>query len=318
MWIGCSGNFTLERALAGRFRLHSNDVSLYTTALGKYMSGGRVTVKVSRECLDDWGWLDEYLATPLDTAATLMLCTRMLEGLNNPTRYFERIRRGYRTQWPRMHAETVERLEATGLRLASYFTGDVARHFAEAPIGGAVCAFLPLTDTPFKGIDTVFSWRAPKYAAIDHQVLRDLTATMRERKHWLYGTDHRIEADEQWLRGTVQPTSRNPPLYLYASDGPTRIAGPVQETAEVAIPRLGLGDELPDELALVNLTGAQFNALRSQYLDPKIPPSSAGLALGVQAGDKLIGAFAFSSDGARTGEGGGAYLLSDFAVAPDR
>ncbi len=33
LYVACSGNFTIERVLADRFKLHSNDVSIYTSVV---------------------------------------------------------------------------------------------------------------------------------------------------------------------------------------------------------------------------------------------------------------------------------------------
>jgi hypothetical protein len=317
--VGCSGNMTIERTLAGRFRLHSCDVSLYTTALGKWLSGGKVTVRVKPEWRDAFGWLEEYLARPIDTAATIMLCTRLLEGLSNSNPYFERLRGARRKDWPRLHGDTVAKLEKLDLRLASYFAGDVVEYVDRVPADGAICAFPPFYEGGYEdlyaGIDEVFSWREPSYEVMDRDGLHQLLDAMRSKRYWLYGTDHRLDGHDEWLRGMVQATSRNVPIYVYSSGGPKRLAGPAQKTEPVALPRLRAGDELEGPLQLANLSGPQFNALRSQYLSPKIPPAGVGLALGVLAGGKLIGCFAFSSDATRAAAGA-AYLMSDFAVAP--
>jgi hypothetical protein len=41
LYVGCSGNFTVERVLkkAGLTSFHSNDVSLYSCAVGPYLAG---------------------------------------------------------------------------------------------------------------------------------------------------------------------------------------------------------------------------------------------------------------------------------------
>jgi hypothetical protein len=319
--VGCSGNLTIERTLAGKFRLHSNDVSLYTTALGKWLSGGKVAVKVRPDWREQLGWLEPYLTTPRDTAATLMLCTRLLEGLENPSPYFTRMRDARHADWERLHSTTVEKLSKLDLRLASYDAEDIATFVDRVPDDGALCTFPPFYDDAggyedlYAGIDAVFSWRSPSYEILDRDGLHVLLERVRSKRYWLYGTDHRLAGHDQWLRGKVQATSRNVPIYLYASGGPLRLSAPSQRTAQVSAPRLGPGEELEGPLALAELSGPQFNALRSQYLSPAIAPATPGLALAVLAADRLVGCFAFSTDGARAATAG-AYLLSDFAVAP--
>lgn len=67
-------------------------------------------------------------------------------------------------------------------------------------------------------------------------------------------------------------------------------------------------------LSLVLLKPGQFNALRSRYLNPRIAPGAANLAVAVKDGaGRVLGVFAMAPSSFTPDE---AYLLSDFAVAP--
>ncbi len=65
IYSGCSGNFTIERILAseGRFRLHGNDVTLYSSALGRYFAGKPLTVRLKPLWKRD-AWLEAFPREP--------------------------------------------------------------------------------------------------------------------------------------------------------------------------------------------------------------------------------------------------------------
>lgn len=48
IYVGCSGNFTLEKFIGplGKFRLHSNDVTMYSQCLGAYFLRERVPLEL--------------------------------------------------------------------------------------------------------------------------------------------------------------------------------------------------------------------------------------------------------------------------------
>src|SRR5512145_1217472 len=83
IYVGCSGNFTVERVLAdlNRFRMHSCDVTIYTSVIGAFLSGQPFRMELRDEWREDFDWLLPYLTGPVDRVATVMLATRLVEGL---------------------------------------------------------------------------------------------------------------------------------------------------------------------------------------------------------------------------------------------
>ncbi|QHC24901.1 GNAT-like putative antirestriction protein [Streptomyces sp. GS7] len=103
-------------------------------------------------------------------------------------------------------------------------------------------------------------------------------------------------------------------FYVYASEAPTQIVAPHQPIEPVRAPRLRAGEELGGLLRLSMLKPGQFNAIRSRYLNPRIAPGAANLAVAVKDGvGRIPGVFAMPPSSYTPDE---AYLLSDFAVAP--
>src|ERR1051326_8680400 len=101
IYVGCSGNFTVERVLAedGRFAIHGNDVTLYSSAIGSFLSGQSLRVALREDMSDRYGWLEAHLQKPIDIAATIMLAGRGFPKPGVENVYYQRIEDAYREQW---------------------------------------------------------------------------------------------------------------------------------------------------------------------------------------------------------------------------
>ena len=322
VYVGCSGAFTIERTLLDTgVRLHSNDVQLFTSALGRYFAGEPVEVRVAEESLPELEWVEPWLDGGEGSAAVVMLGSTFLKAFDNRRNpYYERMLRAAREQFPRMHAKTVERLRSSPLRpLASYTAMDVMEWLdTVVPDGGPVCTFPPFYDggyeTMFAPLDRNLRWEAPTYPELDAARRDALVAKVVDREHWALGLHEKQEHLADHLRGIVQTTNRNVPVYVYTSGGPSRLVRPAQNLEPVLAPRLGPGDVLGERLGLAVLSPGQFATLRSQYLDPKIPPSTnVHLMVAVVVDGVVVGCFAMNPPAF---EPTTAYMLSDFAVAP--
>jgi len=321
VYVGCSGNFTIERTLDGRFRgarqLHGNDVQGYSCALGWWLSGQPLNYHLRDDFQESLGWLEPYLDDPTDTMATLMLGTRFLPWVGKTGIYFQRMLAATRDQWPGMHAKTVDKLRGVQLRLGSFYAGDVRDYLATAvPTDAPVAMFPPFWasgyEKMFAGIDDCFEWPKPAYDILDEDGKEKIIDLVRDRPHWLLGLHVQRDDLRAHLAGVVQVTNRNVPIYVYTSHGPSRIVLPNQQTAPVNLPKIGVGDELGDRMTLHPLTPAQFNGLRSQFLSKKIPPGMPLLACAVAVDRQLIGAFAYLGPAHAPSC---AYLMSDFPVS---
>jgi len=147
LYVGCSGNFTIERTLHARpgehRTIHGNDVQAYSSALGWWLAGRPLDYQLKEEHRDQLAWLEPYLTTPTHTLATLMLGTRFLQYVGRSGVYYERMVRATIGQFPTMHAKTVAKLEALTLRLGSYYCGDVRDYLRDVVPADAPVAMFP-------------------------------------------------------------------------------------------------------------------------------------------------------------------------------
>lgn len=321
IYVGCSGNLTIERTVNGLgmgHRLHSNDVNPYSSALGWFFSGQPVPFQVKDESRDELGWLHEdgWLDDGAGTLATLMLGTRFLNFVGKDGSYHRRIVEAYREQWPRMHADTVAKLQAHPLRLADFYSGDVRDYLKTVPEEAPVLSFPPFWAKGyvdmFKGIESHFDWPEPEYELLDEAGKDEIIELVINRPNWLLGLHYEVPQLEAYKVGFVKVAPRAMPIWVFAKPGIARYVGPRLKTEPVFMKRLAPGDELGDDLRLHPLTGPQFNTIRSAYLDRGIAPGMPLFSCAVSSGGRIIGAFGWLPPK----YGLDAYLMSDFAVGP--
>jgi len=328
IFVARSGNFAVERVLSERgHTMHGCDVNLYTCTLGSFLARQEFRLELKPQYRALIPWMAEGMKDATSRTATLLLADQFAhaftaEGPLKPSPYYTRLVEGYRQQWGDLLHESTEKLDNLALRLDSFEVGDAGPWLAILPRECPVVSY-PLFwgngyETMFRGIERLFDWDKPVYKDIDGEAMETFLADLVNRDHWAFGLPIIHEDYKSYLRGLALTTNRGVPIYIYASHGPTRVVMPRQDTAPVPVPRLTPGRIVQGEsISLVQLTGPQFNSLRSQYMNATLKPAGASLAFGVLVDGYLAGCFAFFGDtGSRASDPNTVYLLSDFAVAP--
>ncbi|PFP29389.1 hypothetical protein COJ96_10825 [Bacillus sp. AFS073361] len=319
IYIGCSGNFTIERILKDRgLDLYGNDVSIYTCTIGNYLAGLKEEMTVQAEA---YKWLEPYMEPGPNRIATLLLCTSMLDGYHRNEPFFQRRRKAYKDQWERLHAETVEKVKKgiDNLKMAGFWPGDCVEWAQMAPNDAGFISFPPTYtggyEKLYSALMEVFAWQEPEYAMFDKERLAVMVDAVKEKRFWMMARDEPIPGLEGYEVGKIQTSLRSKPLTVYANKAPKRITMPRQNTELLKVPRFTEKDVIREDsrLSVTKISQAQMNTLRSLYLNPGIAPASAGLNLGVLIDGKLIGAIGLSKSNYGTNE---AYLMSDFVIRP--
>jgi hypothetical protein len=228
VYVACSGNFTVERILAmcGVGAIHSNDVSIYSCALGWHLANTpqRFVVKAQ-----DYSWLEPYLDPGPAIIATLLLAGEMLK-VGGDNAYAKRMREEYRRKWPQLHAKTVERVKKAtgGMSIASYFAGD-CREFLAGADKGAVCISFPPTykggyERLYKKLDAIFDWPRPSYQVFSPEDFEQFSQTVRSFGHWMISSDTEQPALAGQHVATVQTSMLSKPVFMYSDGVPHRLA----------------------------------------------------------------------------------------------
>lgn len=326
LFIGCSGNLTIERAIFTQgWRLHGNDVLLYSSAIGSYYAGTPIEYELSAAALEAYPWVADYVATPTDKLATMMLLSRLVETLGKTNAYYLRIVEAHRQQWAKMHETTKRRIEALPMKLASFTPEDVFTWIDRVPKDAPLVMYPPFFGgdytNQFAKLDKMFDWPGrPGYEEIQSEHRDQLLEKIQDRKLWLMGVHTPLDHIKHLRRGMTQTTNRGVSIHVYSSQAPVRIVVPRQPTSPFLAPHLKRGERLGEKLTLSVLSEAQFSALRSKYMNPHIKPGAASLPIAVLVDGVLVGVFAFSfaptvANWDRYIDGPHTYLLSDFPVS---
>lgn len=323
IYVGASGNFTIERVLRGKV-LHSNDVTLYSCAIGWYLAGEDFRLELRKGFKTEWGWLRRYMRDPVGKLAVVMLSSEMLQGVGRANAYYDRLRASYRKQWGRLYSETRARIEGIDLHLSSFHAGDVVDWLLKVPDDAGFVVFPPFFagdyEQMFRPLDQVFDWDEPTYPELDEDRMQVLIERIQSKRFWLYGNNQRRPDLEEFLRGRVQTTNRGVPIWLYSNAAPVRLVRPAQKVEALPVPHLLPGETLGGRLEVARISEGQFVTLRSSYMNKAIRPGSPSMAYAVLVDGALVGAFAVFRDSlpsryARQLPSPGTYLMSDFPVS---
>lgn len=328
IYIGCSGNFTIERTLVSEgFSLHGNDVQIYSCMLGTYFSGGTPEITLNPEYEEKLGWLGEYMKKPEDKIATLLICSNMLSGLDKENPYYNRMYDAHKQQFPALHEKTRDKIAGTELKLASFYRGDVFDYMDTVPQEQGFVSFPPFYaggyETMFKNLEKAFLWNPPEYTEFDDDRMAALVDKIISKKYWLFGTRFVQEELSEFLCGKIKTTNRAMPFFVYSNSTKKILIEPRQKSKPCEIPRLGEHEEIGSRLGLTVINPDEFNSLRSAYLNANISPAMPSMGVGVLVDGKLIGAFAFSTAPTFTSwehhiQTPTVYLMTDFAIRPTK
>lgn len=328
VFVGCSGNFTIERALHNlrdTKQFHGNDVTLYSVIVGRFLAGEQFSLTVNPE-LADWQWLADFTQNAASATATVMISTRMLEGLGKTNAYYQRMNEGFKAQFPAMHAKTKAKLLALDFRLASFFAGDVLEFASKAPPKAGFVSFPPFFASDYEkmnaNLERMFpDWGKPDYPLLTEERRNTLIERIQSFDDWLIGTHIPQKELHDKLIGIAQTTNRGVAIHFYGNSPIRRVIRPAQQVEKRPIAKLG-GQTIGNTMQLAKLTTEQFQMLRSKYMAAGIKPGMAVCPIAVLVDKQLVGCFAFnpprsSSHPANVPEPT-VYLLSDFPISESK
>lgn len=330
IYVGCSGNFTIERTLRDctKARLHGNDVTIYSCLLGDYFAGKPLQARYKESYDGPMTFVKDYMKDDAGIIAVALMLSKMATYLGTkPNAYYEKMIEAYKKQWDQLFTETRDKIAKVEPFLKSFYAGDVCAWVDTIPPEAGFVCYPPFYsgdyEKMFKVIEQVIEWEPPQYELIDKEKIFEMFRKMVQREYFMFGTNDKLPEFSQYLAGISQTTNRGVPLYVYSKASKSRIVMPSQTVSSLMVERLGEEEDIGDEIKLIVLKSENFHALRSQYMNPYIKPGSETAAYGVVVDNKLIGVYAFSAsptlaNWAKHIETPTMYLLSDFPVAPSK
>ena len=316
VYVGCSGAFTVEQLLtryAPKAKIWSNDVSLYSSALGCYLAGRPFRLEVREE---KFAWLTPYLADEEAKAAAVMVLFEALKYERDKNFFQHRHWMHYLNTFDKFHQGTVAKLQERKkeIRLEAYTSRDIFDLLDEIPKGAVVIAFLPTYaggyERMFKRLGEIFDWDEPSYGMIDEERKKRILTKMLERDY-LY-LDDRVYPGLPMV--AVVRKARMKPVYVYSNMAALKLGVMKQHRTSEFVPYARLGDEdeitPASKLVVVPTTNKIVNYYRDVYLSKGCGIPSDGIMPFIVAVDgKVCGFLIYSLTMGRE-----IYLLADFAI----
>lgn len=322
VYVGCSGNLTIERGLynAGIKNIHSNDVTIYSCAIGNYFAGNNLELNAKEDIPEEYRFMLRRFHSNAEKLATVLLMSKFQVNMYKDVEYYKKQLEEADKQWDAMIDKTKEKLEKTEFKLASFYAGDVKEFVDFVDDSSGFVSFPPFFSGDYEkmyaNIESIIDWVPPEYELLGEDGVWEIFKKAMTKKHWLFGTMYPEPSLEEHLVGVCKTTNRGVPIYLYASSGPKRLVMPSQKIDHVKIPRLYSGMEIGNNISIKRLSMGQFSTLRSEYMNANIVPGSPNTMFGVIVDGMLVGCFAYMrGDKPINIETPYMYLLSDFPVS---
>ena len=322
VYVGCSGNMTIERGLynAGIKNIHSNDVTIYSCAIGNYFAGDNLELNAKEDIPEEYRFMLKRFGSNAEKLATVLLMSKFQVNMYKDVEYYKKQIEEAEKQWDDMIDKTKAKLEKTEFKLASFYAGDVKKFVDFVDDNSGFVSFPPFFSGDYEkmyaNIESIIDWVPPEYELLGEDGVWEIFKKAMTKKHWLFGTMYPEPSLEEHLVGVCKTTNRGVPIYLYASSGPKRLVMPSQKIDHVKIPRLYSGMEIGNNISIKRLSMGQFSTLRSEYMNANIVPGSPNTMFGVIVDGMLVGCFAYMrGDKPMNIETPYMYLLSDFPVS---
>ncbi len=332
-FVCCSGSFRFEHALAERYpsvAVHSNDVSLFSVALGTYAAGELRRFRF----VNEFEGLEQLLEgrAELDRIVALTLTVRMchFRGKNEHARQH---RRHYLDNFEHYLEASRERVKryVDSLKIQSFFAGDFREQARRGIEQGATIFAWPPThrgdyENFYKSVEAGVEWEHPSYEVWDPS---KIGAWMKELDE--AGADYVVCANHDLSEEGVRPfglyaSGRTQTIYLYANlrSRATLITSDTKAEPfayRKVVPR---NLTLETEVRVVQVGHKQMNFIKDVYQLPGLIHTSGEMQFLVYLDSCLAGGFVYSTATRSLKHGDrelkasrNLYLLSDFSVSRD-
>ena len=326
-----AGNFTVASALrSGGYRgaIYACDVSLYTSALGAFLTGTALAISEKPDCPEHLRNLLDT-ATPLKTAASVGLLYDLREVWQQKNPYQTRVIDQYRRHWPDLMARTSAKLVKYKAHIGAIgYTAQDGFDFLQAHDPGQYTAFAfpPTYKRGYERLEkllrAVIDWQPPPYREMTDASLELYRLVSHYQAYFVV-----LEKDLPEVYGILGPPcailqrGRGAYSYIVAKSAAKKIvvrktiqtepAGPVRPPEKAVT-----GAE---RLSIIRLTLKQSLRLNELFLSPGIDyfEGGVGVSLGFCLDDQIIGKADFCRSAHQwklPEEKPMIYLMSDLAV----
>ena len=222
VYIGCSGNFTTDKIMSAMgYRVHSNDVSLYSRLIADLLLGTDTEVKcINRELNNVF---DTWKDSRYKKLVQVMFALKVAQFHLRKNDYQEEMFNAFIEQSGTYYSNTVKKLEKGALNFSidSFYYGDFLDFLKKKRGKGVGISFPPTYkggyEKIFSYVEESFQYEHPAYNVFDPKdggsIFKDLLET----------DDNIIYSDRQWpeleeyLAGKIRLGAGKHPVYIYSS-----------------------------------------------------------------------------------------------------
>jgi hypothetical protein len=350
-YVCCSGSFRFEQAVNASYPdvlVHSNDVSVLSTAIGRFAVGDPLPIKFTGRL----SFLERTLCKVGDTPVlrlgaiglALQLChfqlgprtLKSMTDLQKAGSYMEAHFQHIITNSDRYVLEVAAKLSSyiDNLKISSYYCGDFRDHARDAiKMGAHIFAWPPTYrggyEKLYKLIDNNTEWCPPEYGIWGPDSLGDWLTELKEANaRFVVCSDRDLRQDGHDCHAMYLAGGERKMVYLYSSVAnstsyrfrPSLKSGTRSFRYELLDP----ADLHPDStIKTISVDRKQMNFIKNKYLKIGLWHGSGQYDYLVFIDDKLAGGFVFDKPGKairkmkypNVGHLKTIYLLCDFSTS---
>ena len=219
--VCCSGSFRVDRALRGAYPelvINSNDVSLYSVALGRLLTSRAFEIQFT----DRLSFFEQHLGDEFIDRVAGVLAAYDISRFQAQNRWAQRRFDHYREHFPTFLDRARGKLNsfAESTSISSFSACDFLKHAANAPDGGGVVCFPPTYkggyERLYKFIDANTQWDRPSYEVWDPSALEAWVESLLERgTPFCVYTDRKLDLQLEPVAKYSQMGRRD--VFTYAS-----------------------------------------------------------------------------------------------------
>ena len=326
IYVGCSGNFTFDRIAAAKgFRVHSNDVSLYSRVIAGIVTGERFPFVCKNAELNaifaDW---DNDAQSDLVKIMFAAKYGQFADRKNDfQTTMLENYISGARTFYDGTR-DKFERNRVFDFQIADFFYGDFKKHVARADNNSLIFLYAPTYKGGYEKLYTYlnenFEYDKPEYELFESKEAGPYYAEVLESGEACIYSDILYPETEKWMKGEVTYTGNKKTVYLYSSvkedarsyffTDPPKLYG---RTPRIISPDMLLPEN--PEIRVVPCKVALVNHYKHMFMSARVDYSTGGdFALAFLMNGEVFGFASFASSLGTIKDGEYLFLHSDFVV----
>jgi hypothetical protein len=320
IYLCCSGSFRMEQAIGAAFPhvpIHSNDVSLYSTAIGQLALQKPITLTFRSRL----AFVEDLLkGADFLTRVSAVLVAHDMSKFVGKNEYAKKHFSYYEIHFAELLEKAVGKLTKVmpEIRIAEYFAGDWRLHAEQAIKAGAgIAAFPPFFmgdyEKQYAFLEDSIAWEAPSYDLYDPKQLDGLLTHFEET-----GTPYCVVSDQLWEhRKPVMEyvTGRKKPHYGYWS-GRSSVRHIFNKPQPFRYKPIEVSKITAASKITITLADAKhMNFLKDVYLAKGIIHSTGMMNFMIFIDGMLVGGIIYAL--AKYGNRHSIYLLSDVTISSE-